>query len=127
MGKQRKKGVLTSLFVALAQTRCVVKFRNVDAVVDIKVTNDKEVGSPKAEGRRTLTKACFPAQCLKFKTDQQQDLKRFEKLSKQLFRTMADIPADFVEPEETATPQAAAVAQSPNVAAASSKKGGKRK
>ena len=47
MGKQRKKGVLTSLFVALAQTRCVVKFRNVDAVVDIKVTNDKEVGPPK--------------------------------------------------------------------------------
>lgn len=47
------------------RTRCVTKYRHCDGKLEIKVTDDRE--------------------CLKFKTDQAQDLKRLEKLSQLVF------------------------------------------
>ena len=40
-------------------------------------------------------------QCIQFRTDQVQDLKRFEKLNKSLSRVLANVPLDAPDPDGT--------------------------
>jgi len=62
-----------------AQTRYVTKYRHVDGKLELKVTNDRV--------------------CLKFLTDQQQDLKRIDKLNNLLLTHMVGIDP-YAEPAE---------------------------
>ncbi|KAH6797931.1 Signal recognition particle [Perilla frutescens var. hirtella] len=60
------------------KTRYVMKYRNCDGKLVMKVTDDKE--------------------CIKFKTDQAQDAKKMEKLNNMFFALMANGPeADISE------------------------------
>ena len=75
------------------QTRYVAKYRHCDGKLVLKVTNDRVVREPRAQpslGARQVLKPCTLAtrQCLKFTTDQQQDLKRMEKLNNLFFAYM---------------------------------------
>ena len=61
------------------QTRYVTKYRHVDGKLELKVTNDRV--------------------CLKFITDQQQDLKRIDKLNNLLLTHMVGVDPYAAEPE----------------------------
>lgn len=55
----------------------------------LKVTNDREVRAPLSPTAVVPAhRRLFCAQCLKFQTDQQQDIKRFEKLNDSMLMQM---------------------------------------
>ena len=82
------------------QTRFVTKYRHCDGRLSLKVTDDSTVRrrgghrSPESpplhhRPRRRHRHPCFLVQCLQFKTDQQSDLKKIEKLNRMFFSLMA--------------------------------------
>ena len=107
--RTRRPGRLpTAAAVPRAQTRYVVKYRHCDGKLVLKVTNDRVVRqplcsrattrlrlssprrapiAPPSGGAGPLTSPCAP-QCLKFETDQAQDVKRLEKLNNLFFTYM---------------------------------------
>jgi hypothetical protein len=81
------------------KTRFTVKYRHVDAKVILKVTNDRVVRRRNTVQRRnTVRSAPLPrcltnsprlrSQCIKFRTDQQQDVKKLDKFNNVMMRHM---------------------------------------
>ncbi|KAG8370758.1 hypothetical protein BUALT_Bualt13G0017100 [Buddleja alternifolia] len=74
------------------KTRYVMKYRNCDGKLVLKVTDDKEELYSLPDG------SILSYQCIKFKTDQAQDAKKMEKLNNIFFTLMARGPeADISE------------------------------
>jgi len=91
--------------LAPERTRFVVKYRHTDGKLVLKATDD--------------------FQCLKFRTDQMQDLKRFERLSRTLMGAMMEHDiAEYTEP--IAPPPVSATAMT-GAAGASGAGAGKKK
>jgi signal recognition particle subunit SRP9 len=78
------------------KTRFTTKYRHCDGKLILKVTDDATVGFSRRRCRRpsrlhdsTMVYFYGAVQCLQYKTDQQADLKKIEKLSKVFFSLMA--------------------------------------
>ncbi|RKP07828.1 signal recognition particle 9 kDa protein-like protein [Thamnocephalis sphaerospora] len=74
-----QRAVLDLYSGAPQQTRFVTKYRHCDGALVLKVTDDRT--------------------CLKYRTDQAQDLKRWERLTRALARVMANRPEEEEQEE----------------------------
>ena len=77
------------------ETRYCIKYRNCDGKLVLKVTDDRTVGSSPWRLLFDLqpgplnSRNCLLLQCLQYKTDQQTDLKKLERLNNLFFALMA--------------------------------------
>ncbi|KAK3722089.1 hypothetical protein QZH41_019845 [Actinostola sp. cb2023] len=69
--------------------RFVIKYRHCNGKIVIKGTDDQMVSQTSLQRPQNLSITTTCRACLKYRTEQQQDLKKFEKLNSVLMRHMA--------------------------------------